>query len=111
MLNADMIEDVQFLTGGYPVQYGNRSSSVMNITVREGNRDVGFSSNSGFNMAGYGTLMEGGFAGGKGSFIISARQSLLQLVDKLVGLRVTEDEERIGLDLTQHRESAYTSLG
>ncbi|HEY5529290.1 MAG TPA: hypothetical protein VIL51_07595, partial [Thermoleophilia bacterium] len=36
---------------------------------------------------------------------------LLKLVDKLIGLRVTEDEERIGLDLTQHKESAYTILG
>ena len=43
------------------------------------------------------------------SFVMSF--GLFKLVDKLVGLRVTEDEERIGLDLTQHRESAYTSLG
>ena len=36
---------------------------------------------------------------------------LLKLVDKLVGLRVTKDEENIGLDLTQHSESAYTVVG
>jgi len=35
---------------------------------------------------------------------------LLKVVDLLVGLRVTEREERIGLDLTQHRETAYTML-
>lgn len=35
---------------------------------------------------------------------------LLKLVDALIGLRVSEDEERIGLDVTQHRESAYTIL-
>ncbi|WP_395851749.1 ammonium transporter [Cystobacter fuscus] len=34
---------------------------------------------------------------------------LLKLVDKLVGLRVTEEEERMGLDSTQHGEAAYTS--
>jgi hypothetical protein len=86
MVNADMIEDVQFSAGGFPAQYGDKSSSVMNLTVREGNRDVGFSSKSGFNMAGIGTLVEGGFAGGRGSYIFSARNSLLQLVDKLIGL-------------------------
>jgi Amt family ammonium transporter len=42
------------------------------------------------------------------SFIVSF--VLLKLVDILMGLRVSEDEERIGLDLTQHRESAYTML-
>lgn len=42
------------------------------------------------------------------SFIVSF--ALLKLVDAFMGLRVSEDEERIGLDLTQHRESAYTIL-
>jgi len=31
-------------------------------------------------------------------------------VDKLVGLRVSEHEERVGLDLTQHKEAGYTML-
>jgi Amt family ammonium transporter len=35
---------------------------------------------------------------------------LLKLVDVIVGLRASKDEERIGLDLTQHRETAYTLL-
>jgi hypothetical protein len=45
-----------------------------------------FASNTGFNMAGYGTLMEGKLADGKGSWIFSARQSLLEVIDKLVGM-------------------------
>ena len=43
------------------------------------------------------------------SFILSF--GLLKLVDKVIGLRVTADEENIGLDLTQHSESAYTVVG
>ncbi len=86
MVNADMIEDVQFSAGGFPVQFGDKSSSVMNLTVREGNRNVGISSNTGFNMAGMGTLIEGGFADGSGSYIFSARNSLLELLDKMIGL-------------------------
>jgi Amt family ammonium transporter len=35
---------------------------------------------------------------------------LLKLVDVLMGIRVGENEERIGLDLTQHRETGYTVL-
>jgi ammonium transporter, Amt family len=34
---------------------------------------------------------------------------ILKLVDKVVGLRVTEEEERMGLDATQHGEAAYNS--
>jgi Amt family ammonium transporter len=43
------------------------------------------------------------------SFILSF--GLLKLVDKVIGLRVTSDNENIGLDLTQHSESAYTVVG
>ena len=32
---------------------------------------------------------------------------LLKLVDAVVGLRVTEDQERMGLDLSQHSEVGY----
>ncbi|HEY6008667.1 MAG TPA: ammonium transporter [Geobacteraceae bacterium] len=42
------------------------------------------------------------------SFVVSF--ALLKLVDLVIGLRVTEHDERIGLDLTQHKEAAYTLL-
>jgi Amt family ammonium transporter len=35
---------------------------------------------------------------------------LLKLVDKIMGLRVSEHEERVGLDLTQHKEAGYTTI-
>lgn len=35
---------------------------------------------------------------------------LLKALDAVMGLRVSEDEEVIGLDITQHEESAYTLL-
>jgi len=42
------------------------------------------------------------------SFVVSF--VLLKIVDLMVGLRVTEHEERVGLDLTQHKETGYTML-
>jgi Amt family ammonium transporter len=32
---------------------------------------------------------------------------ILKIVDKLIGLRVTEDQETQGLDLSQHGEEGY----
>jgi Amt family ammonium transporter len=43
------------------------------------------------------------------SFVLS--YALLKLIDKFIGLRVNNEHEGIGLDLTQHRESAYTIVG
>jgi len=42
------------------------------------------------------------------SFVVSF--IVLKVIDVVMGLRVKEDEERIGLDLTQHSEAAYTMV-
>ena len=39
------------------------------------------------------------------SFVVTL--AILKLLDVVVGLRVTRQEEMIGLDLTQHAEPAY----
>ena len=35
---------------------------------------------------------------------------IYKLVDLTIGVRVAEEDETIGLDLTQHNERAYTML-
>ena len=35
---------------------------------------------------------------------------ILKVLDLIMGLRVSDEEEVIGLDITQHEESAYTIL-
>ncbi len=42
-----------------------------------------------------------------GAYSAAVTWVLLKLVDRLVGLRVSEDDEREGLDETQHGESGY----
>ena len=66
---------------------------------------------------------DGLFYGNPGQFVIQLKATvitmvfsfvasfiLFKLVDMTIGLRVSEHEERVGLDLTQHREAAYTML-
>jgi len=43
-------------------------------------------------------------------FSFAAGFALLKLVEALMGLRVSEHEERVGLDLALHREAAYTVI-
>jgi Amt family ammonium transporter len=42
------------------------------------------------------------------AFVVS--WGLFKLIDFVLGLRVTEHEEAVGLDLTQHREAGYTII-
>ncbi|HZH04438.1 MAG TPA: ammonium transporter [Myxococcaceae bacterium] len=43
-----------------------------------------------------------------GAYAAVLTSGILWLIDRTVGLRVTEDEEREGLDSTQHGEAGYT---
>ena len=43
-----------------------------------------------------------------GLFSAAGTLVILKLVDRMVGLRVTPEEERMGLDLSQHNERAYS---
>ena len=86
MLDAALVQDVTFLTGGYPAAYGNRTSSVMQITQREGSR-TRLSGRGTFGYAGAGAIAEGPIGrSGAGSWIVSARRSLLDVFTDDVGI-------------------------
>jgi hypothetical protein len=85
ILDANLIQDVTFLTGGYPAPYINRASSVLQITQREGSRDdIGGRATFGF--AGAGGVLEGPIGREKkGAWIVSARRSILDIFSDDVG--------------------------
>lgn len=85
ILDPNMIRDVTFLTGGYPAPFGNRTSSVLQITQREGERDR-IHGRANVLFSGAGALLEGPFGRGKGSWIVSARRSFLDLVTNDTGI-------------------------
>lgn len=84
ILDTELIQDVTFLTGGYPAPYINRVSSVLQIAQREGDREkVRGRLTLGF--AGAGAILEGPIDKGKGSWVISARRSFLDFFTKDIG--------------------------
>lgn len=84
ILDAAMIRDVTFLTGGYPAPYINRASGVLQVAQREGTRDA-FHGRVTLGFAGVGTILEGPIKKGKGSWIVSARRSFLDVFTDDVG--------------------------
>ncbi len=85
ILDAELIDDVTFLTGGYPAPYANRTSSVLQVTEREGRRDH-FQGWTTLGFAGAAGIFEGPIARGKGSWIVSARRSFLDLFTDDIGI-------------------------
>ena len=84
ILDPALLRDVTFLSGGYPASYNNRLSSVLQIDLREGNREA-FMGTVTVGFAGAGLVLEGPIRKGKGSWILSARRTFLDLFTKDIG--------------------------
>src|SRR5215813_7273836 len=84
ILDPALLQDVTFLTGGYPASYVNRLSSVLQINLREGDREA-FKGTATVGFAGAGVILEGPFSKGKGSWILSARRTFLDLFTDDIG--------------------------
>ena len=87
ILDAALIEDVTFLSGGYPAAYVNRTSSVLQVAQREGDREQ-FRGWATLGFAGAGTILEGPIREGRGSWIVSARRSFLDVFTQDLGFGV-----------------------
>ena len=102
MLNNELVRDANFLAGGFPAQHGERLSSVMDIRLREGNRDR-FQSETDVTVAGAGLVLEGPL-GKKGSWLMTARTSYYDLVAESFGIAAvpyaTNGQLKIAYDLT-----------
>jgi len=73
--NADMVQDLSLFKGGIPAMYGGRSSSVLDIRVKEGNFDK-WGIEGGVGPISSRFLIDGPIIQGKTSLILGARGSL-----------------------------------
>ncbi|MBM3738753.1 MAG: TonB-dependent receptor [Acidobacteria bacterium] len=86
LIDPALIQDVTFLTGGYPAPYINRTSGVLQITQREGSRE-GFESRVSLGSPGLGGIVEGPLGKErKGSWVFSAKRSFLDAVTNDIGI-------------------------
>jgi len=84
LLRADFINDASFIAGAFPARYGDKASSVLDISLRRGNREKTLT-NLDMGMAGLGFMAEGPL-GSRGSFLVSARKSYLDLIISSFGM-------------------------
>jgi len=85
ILNLDLIREVNFITGGFSARYGDKLSSVLEIDLREGNRNE-FLSEINLSATGFGAVLEGPIGKQKkGSWLFSARKSYLDFIFKASG--------------------------
>ena len=108
LLRAEFIRDVSFIAGAFPARYGDKASSVMDISLRRGNRER-LLTNLDMGMAGIGFMAEGP-VGEKGSFLFSARKSYLDLIISSFGMTAVPRYYNLQSKVTYSLGSKHTLL-
>ncbi|OFY41544.1 MAG: collagen-binding protein [Bacteroidetes bacterium GWF2_40_14] len=85
VFNSDALKNISVYKGGIPAQYGGRASSVLDITMKDGNNQ-NFTVSGGLGLISSRLTIEGPIIKDKMSFIVSGRRSYADLVGKLSGL-------------------------
>ncbi|MFM2359492.1 MAG: hypothetical protein RLY16_1485, partial [Bacteroidota bacterium] len=81
IFNADAIKNVSLIKGGMPAQYGGRLSSVLDISMKEGN-DKKMQVDGGIGLIASRISIQGPIKENKSSFIVSARRTYIDAMTK-----------------------------
>jgi TonB-dependent Receptor Plug Domain. len=94
VFNPDAIKDVTLYKGTMPAEYGGRLSSVLDISMNDGN-NKSYEANGGIGLISSRLTADGPIVKDKGSFIISARRTYADLFAKLSSDTVATCRERV----------------
>lgn len=84
LIDADLIRNVKFYSGAFSANRGNALSSVLDFSLRDGSMDR--NSLKATLGASEVSLSSNGHIGNKTSYLVSVRQSYLQMLFKVLGL-------------------------
>ncbi len=82
VFNPEAINNVDVYKGNFPARYGGRTSSVIDITMKEGNKEE-FAGNFGVGLIASKLALEGPIKKNESSYIFTARSSYLGLINSL----------------------------
>lgn len=92
VINTDTINSVSLFSGAFPSKYGDATAAVLSLQTRDGNRiKPAFRIATGLQLGTSG-VVDGPFANRRGSWLVSARSSLLDYVARVVDSVSNNDE-------------------
>ena len=94
VFNADAINNVQLIKGGFPARYGGRLSSVIDISMKEGNMKQ-FHGEGSIGLVASKLTLEGPLFKEKTSFIVSGRRTYIDLLSRPL-IRASSDGQGTG---------------
>jgi len=94
MISPEFVEKVDFFAGAFPAKYGDKASSVLDVSLREGN-DNKFASSFDLGMSGYGAIIEGPMLNRKGNYLLSYHKSFLSLLKESIGITAVPEYQSV----------------
>ena len=82
IINPSLLKGVDFMTGGFPAKYGDKMSSVFEMSLVDGNKET-FNTDLNANLGGFGAMVDGPVPG-NGTMIFSARRGFFDLLTNLM---------------------------
>lgn len=79
--NVNSINNVQLIKGGFPAQYGGRLSSILDVTMKDGNKEK-YQVAGGIGLLSTNLTVQGPIIRNRASFIVSARRSYVDLAQR-----------------------------
>ncbi len=112
-VNLDFVEETSFSTGGFTAKYGDRLSSVLDISLREGLSDQ-LTSKTTISASQFGFNLEGPLPH-NGNFVFSARRSYLDFLFKAAGFGFVPEYwdflTKATFDLNQTDQISFLGIG
>lgn len=91
VFNADALNNVELVKGGFPARYGGRLSSVLDMSMKEGNAQE-FHGEGGIGLIASRITLEGPIKKDTASFIISARRTYIDVLARpLINLAMASE--------------------
>ncbi len=81
VFNGDAVKNMQLYKGGFPARYGGRLSSVLDIQMKDGNKQK-FSGEGGIGLISSRLTLEGPIIKDKASFLVSGRRTYIDALTR-----------------------------
>ncbi len=81
VFNADAIKDINIIKGGMPAEYGGRLSSVLDISMKDGNNKE-YEVDGGIGLLSSRLTLQGPVQKDRSSFIVSGRRTYIDVLSK-----------------------------
>ncbi|WP_114779451.1 TonB-dependent receptor [Botryobacter ruber] len=79
LFNGDALKSVELTKGGFPARYGGRLSSVIDLNMKDGNKEE-FHGEGGIGLISSRLMLEGPLSKGKSSFLVSGRRTYVDVL-------------------------------